>query len=154
MTSRYGRFAVQDEYNSYKALLIPGAYSVFGTFLLRQSFMTLPYELEEAARIDGCSRIGSFLRIILPLSKPILATLGILTFKGTWNSFMGPLVMLNDYKMFPIQVGLSFFQGQVTTQWGRLMAGTTLAMLPVIAVFLLGQKYFIKSMAFAGLGGR
>lgn len=141
-------------YNTYKALILPSAFSVFGTFLLRQYFMTLPYELEEAARIDGCSRIGSFVRIILPLSKPALATLGVLTFKGIWNWFLWPLVMLNDYKAFPIQVGLAFFQGQVTVRWGPLMAGTTLAMLPVLIVFFLGQKHFIQSMALAGLGGR
>lgn len=141
-------------YNSYKALIIPASYSVFGTFVLRQYFMTLPRELEEAARVDGCTRIGSFVRIILPLSKPALATLGVLTFKGQWNEFLGPLIMLNDIKLFPIQVGLSFFQGQASTKWGMLMAGTTLAMLPVLLVFFIGQKYFVKSMALTGLGGR
>lgn len=144
-------------YNSYKALTIPMVVSVFGIFLLRQYFMTLPTELEEAARIDGCSRIGTFIRIILPLSKPALATLAILTFKNTWNWFLWPLIMLNDVKSFPIQVGLSFFKGQaelMNTQWGPLMAGTCLAMIPVILIFLLGQRYFIKSMAVSGLGGR
>lgn len=144
-------------YNSYKALTIPLFISVFGIFLLRQYFMTLPAELEEAARIDGCSRVGTFVRIILPLSKPALATLAILTFKNTWNWFLWPLIMLNEVKTFPIQVGLAFFRGQadlMQTQWGPLMAGTCLAMIPVILIFLLGQRYFIKSMALSGLGGR
>ena len=137
--------------------IFPLFISVFGIFLLRQYFMTLPAELEEAARIDGCSRVGTFVRIILPLSKPALATLAILTFKNTWNWFLWPLIMLNDVKTFPIQVGLSFFRGQadlMQTQWGPLMAGTCLAMIPVILIFLLGQRFFIKSMALSGLGGR
>lgn len=141
-------------YNTHWSLIIPSATTAFGTFLLRQYFMTLPAELEEAARIDGCSRIGSLWRIILPLSKPALATLAILTFKGIWNWFLWPLIMLNDPDLFPIQVGLAFFQGQAETEWGMLMAGTTLAMLPVLLVFFLGQKYFVRGIALSGLGGR
>lgn len=142
--------------NSYLALIIPplfGGTTVFGTFLLRQYFLTIPKELEEAARIDGCSRWTTFTRIILPNSKPALATFAILAFKNEWNAFLWPLVVINDHLKMPIQVGLAFFRSVAETQWGVLLAGTTIALVPMIIVFLLGQKYFVKGLMRSGLGG-
>lgn len=143
--------------NSYLALIIPPMFSgatVFGTFLLRQYFLTIPYELEDAARIDGCSRWMTFLRIIIPNSKPALATFAIIAFKTQWNTFLWPLVAINDYMKMPIQVGLSYFRSAAETQWEVVLAGTTIALLPIILVFLFGQKYFMKGMVQSGFGGK
>lgn len=143
--------------NSYLALIIPpifGGTTVFGTFLLRQYFMTIPYELEEAACIDGCNRWISFTRIVLPNSKPALATFAIIAFKNEWNAFLWPLVAVDDYQKMPIQVGLAYFRSLAETQWGVALAGTTIALVPMIVVFLIGQKYFFKGMVQSGLGGR
>ena len=142
--------------NNYLALIIPPLFkdaNVFNIFFLRQYFMSIPKDLEEAAIIDGCSRFRTFLRIIMPNAKPALATVGILSFNGQWNSFLWPLIVMNDYKKMPIQVGLSYFRG-MTSNWGELLAGTTLALVPIIVVFLIFQKYFIKSVVTTGFGGQ
>jgi multiple sugar transport system permease protein len=140
--------------NSYKALIFPAVFNVFGTFLMRQYFLTLPYELEDAAKIDGCSRFQTFLRIILPLAKPAVAALTIFVFRNEWNSFLWPLIIINDTKRMPIQVGLAFFRGELHTEWEVLLAGANIALIPIILVFLACQKYFIKGVAVSGFGGR
>lgn len=142
--------------NSYAAVILPNMVTVFGTFLLRQYFLTLPYELEDAARIDGCSRFTTFYRIILPLAKPALATLAIFQFKTVWNMFMWPLIVLNDPTKYPIQVGLAYFKGigEAETHWELLLAGANMAILPVIIVFFFGQRYFVRGMALSGMGGK
>lgn len=143
--------------NTYQALIIPPLFRgsmVFGTFLLRQYFLTIPHELEDAARIDGCSRWGTFWRIILPNSKPALATMAIIAFKTEWNTFLWPLVTINDYRKMPIQVGLSYFKSAADTQWEVVLAGTTIALIPIILVFLFGQRYFLKGMVHSGFGGK
>ncbi|MFH1926587.1 MAG: carbohydrate ABC transporter permease [Chloroflexota bacterium] len=143
--------------NSYLALLIPpvfGAGIVFNTFFMRQYFLSFPKELEDAAVIDGCSRLGLFLRIIIPNSKPALATVAIISFKNEWNAFLWPLVVINDYLKMPIQVGLSYFQSNVATSWGTLLAGAMLAILPLVLVFLAFQRYFVSGMLTSGLAGK
>jgi multiple sugar transport system permease protein len=137
--------------DSVGALILPNAATAFGIFFLRQFFRTLPIELEDAARIDGTSRLGVLFKIVLPLSMPALATLGIIQFMWSWNDFLWPLIVINTPDHMPLQVGLSTFQGQHSTEWTLLMAGTVLSQLPMFAVFLLAQRWFVRSIAFTGV---
>jgi len=139
--------------NSYPGLVLPAAVGAFGIFLLRQFFMTLPRELEDAARIDGCSEAGIYWRIILPLSKPALATLGIFTFTAAWNEFLWPLLITSKDSMRTLQLGLQVFQTQYTTSWDLLMAGTVVVTIPVLIIFLAGQRYFTRGIALSGMKG-
>jgi multiple sugar transport system permease protein len=137
--------------DTYAALIVPGLASAFGTFLLRQFFLTIPRELEDAAFIDGCSRFGVLWRIILPLSKPALATLAIFTFMAVFNDFLWALIVTNSQEMQTVQLGLAIFRDRYTTEWDKLMAGSVMATLPVLFVFFLGQQYFIKGITLSGL---
>ena len=139
--------------DTYQALIVPGLFGGFGVFLLRQWFKTLPADLEDAAKIDGCNPFQTYLKIALPLAAPALATLGIFTFITTWNSFMWPLIVTNSDYMRTLPVGLAIFKGSFreTTEWGQLMACAVISVVPVIGVFLLGQKYFIKGIMTGGL---
>lgn len=138
--------------DTYYALIVPFSTSAFGIFLLRQFFIDIPTELEDAARIDGCSRIGILFKIILPLSKPALATLGIFTFMFSWNSFLWPLIVTNSDEMYVIQLGLSVFRDAYGgVQWALLMAATSMATIPVLIVFFFGQKQFIQGITLTGL---
>jgi multiple sugar transport system permease protein len=139
--------------DTYAALIVPGLASAFGTFLLRQFFMTIPRELEEAAFIDGCSRFGVLWRIILPLSRPALATLAIFTFMAVFNEFIWALIVLNTEEMFTVQLGLAIFRDRYATEWGSLMAGSVVATLPILVVFFFAQKYFIQGITLSGLKG-
>ncbi len=139
--------------DTYYALIVPGLASAFGTFLLRQFFLTLPAELEDAARIDGAGRLGVIRHVIIPLSTPALATLGIFTFMGVWNDFMWPLVVLNSEQHYTVQLGLAVFRDQRSTVWNLLMAGTVTATLPILIVFFFAQRYFIRGIALTGLKG-
>ena len=139
--------------NSYTGLILPGAVGAFGIFLLRQFFLTLPRELEDAARIDGCSEFGIYWRIILPLSTPALATLGIFTFTAAWNEFLWPLLITSKDSMKTLQLGLQIFQTQYTTRWDLLMAGTVIITIPVLILFLAGQRYFTRGIAMSGIKG-
>lgn len=139
--------------DTYQALIVPRLVSAFGIFLLRQYYFTIPTELDEAALIDGCSRLGVWWRIILPLSQPALAALAIFAFLFAWNDFLWPLVVTNDPEMRTIQLGLAMFQGRYGTQWTYLMAGTVTATIPGILVFLLGQRRFIEGITLTGLKG-
>jgi ABC-type glycerol-3-phosphate transport system permease component len=138
--------------DTYQALIIPGLFGGFGIFLMRQWFKTLPAELEDAAKIDGCNPFQTFVKIALPLALPAVATLGIFTFISTWNSFMWPLIVTNSDSMRTLPVGLAIFKGSFreTTEWGQLMACAVISVIPVIGVFLLGQKYFIKGIMMGG----
>ena len=135
------------------ALFIPNLFSAFGTFLMRQFFLSLPEELEEAAIIDGCSRYQIFWRIMLPLVKPGLVTLSIFTFKFAWNDFMWPLIVNISPKNMILGPALSTLQGQYTSQYPMQMAGAVLAVIPVIAVFFIFQKQFIEGVAQSGIKG-
>ena len=139
--------------NTYPGLILPAAVGAFGIFLLRQFFMTLPRELEDAARIDGCSEAGIYWRIILPLSAPALATLGIFTFTAAWNEFLWPLLITSKDSMRTLQLGLQVFQSQYTTSWDLLMAGTVVVTIPVLIIFLAGQRYFTRGIAMSGIKG-
>ena len=141
-------------YNTYLALIVPGLFSVFSTFLLRQYFRGLPMDLDEAARMDGASSLRIWWQIILPLSGPVLAALAIFTFQGTWNEFLWPLIVTGTQEMQTIPVGLSYFNGQYKTAWGLLMAGSVISLLPVLIIYVLAQNWFVKGIALSGLGGR
>lgn len=135
------------------SLILPNLASGFGIFLMRQFFRTLPVELEEAARIDGCSRIATLFRVVLPLSGPALATLAVITFLYTWNDFLWPLVAIQSESKMTLPLGLSSFQGAHQTSWTLLMAGNVMAVLPMLVAFLLAQKQFVRSIASAGVKG-
>lgn len=137
--------------DSYYALIVPRLADVFGIILLRQYFVTIPTELEEAARIDGCSRAGTFFRVIVPLSTPAFATLGIFSFLFAWNDFLWPLLVTNNDDMRTIQLGLASFVGRYGTSWNYLMAGTLTATLPSIIVFLFFQRALVRGIASTGL---
>jgi multiple sugar transport system permease protein len=125
--------------NSLGALILPNLVTPFGIFLLRQFFRTLPIELEEAARIDGCSRLGVLCRVVLPLSMPALATLGIVTFLWTWNDFLWPLIVITSTDHSTVQLGLASFQGAQTKD--ALMAGNVMALAPMLLVFIFAQRW-------------
>jgi multiple sugar transport system permease protein len=140
--------------DSYQALILPAAFSAFGTFLLRQYFLTIPRELEDAAVVDGANHFQIYARIILPLSGPALSALAIFTFLFNWNSFLYPLVVTNSTRMSTLTVGLNTLQGQYNTAWTLLMAGSVIALIPVLTVFIFAQRYFIKGITLTGIGGR
>jgi multiple sugar transport system permease protein len=141
-------------FDTYLALIVPAGASAFGVFLLRQFFLTIPVELEEAARLDGCGSMGIFRHVILPLAKPALATLGIFTFMSTWNAFEGPLIFTDSLEMRTLPIGITIFQGHYNIQYGLMMAAATLAALPILLAFLLFQKHIIKGISLTGLAGR
>ena len=139
--------------NTIGALIAPNLVTPFGIFLLRQFFRTIPVELEEAARMDGCSRLGVLLRIVIPLSTPALATLAIVTFLWTWNDFLWPLIAVTSPQASTVQLGLASFQGAHQTNWTLLMAGNVMALAPMLIVFIVAQRYFVQSLASTGLKG-
>lgn len=139
--------------DTYQGLIVPCLFSAYGTFLLRQFFMSIPSELEDAAKIDGCSYWRIFWNIILPLSKPALATLGIFVFMWSWNNFLWPLLITNTLEMKTLPLGLAYFLGQYTIYWNLLMAGTTIALAPVLVVFFFAQRYFVEGITLTGLKG-
>jgi len=137
--------------DTYHALIVPGLASAFGTFLLRQFFLTIPKELEDAAYIDGASKLIVLWRIIVPLAKPALATLAIFTFMGVFNDFIWALIVLNSEEMYTVQLGLAIFRDRYVTDWDLLMAGSVTAVFPILIVFFVAQKYFIKGITLSGL---
>lgn len=139
--------------NTLWAVILPDLSMVFGVFLLRQFMRTVPTELVEAATIDGASDFTIYARIMLPLAKPGLATLGILTFMATWNSFLWPLIALQRSELFTLTVGLKTLQDKNLVQYGLLMSGATVAAVPMVAVFLMFQRYFVKGLTLGGLKG-
>lgn len=139
--------------NTLTAAIIPWLTSAFGIFLMRQFFLALPVELEDAARLDGCNRLQVFRRIVLPLAKPALATLAVFTLLGSWNDLIWPLIAISDESWYTIQLGLANFQGTRRTQWQLLMAGNVVATLPLLIGFVLAQRQFVQTMTFSGLKG-
>jgi multiple sugar transport system permease protein len=135
------------------AVIVPGAAGAFGVFFLRQFFLSMPHELEEAALIDGASRLQIFLRIILPLSKAPLATLAVLSFLTNWNDFLWPIYVLFSPKSLTLPPGLSILQNAYTTDYAVIMAGGVVAAIPVLIVFILAQKYVIQGVSRSGLKG-
>jgi multiple sugar transport system permease protein len=139
--------------NTYQGLILPGIFSAFGTFMLRQAFMTIPTEYEEAAYMDGASPLTIFLKIILPLSKPALATLSVFAFMGSWNSFMWPLFIVREETLMTLPVGLATLQGRWLTEWNLVMAGAVITVLPMLLLYLFAQKYLVQGYVMSGLKG-
>lgn len=139
--------------DTYKALILPGIFSAYGTFMLRQFFLTLPKDLEDAAKIDGCSYVRIFWHIILPLSKPALATLTTFTFMGSWMTLMWPLIVVNTHTKYTLPVGLAYFQGVHGTDWTLLMAASMMMILPILIVFLFNQRFFVEGIKLTGIKG-
>ena len=139
--------------NTFPALILPGLFGGFGVFLMRQYFLSLPKDLEEAAKIDGCNIFQTFFKIGLPLALPAVVTLTIFTFVTTWNSFMWPLIVTNSESMRTLPVGLAIYKGSFRelTLWGNLLACSVICTVPVIGVFLLGKKYFISDILQGGV---
>ena len=130
-----------------RALYIPGAASAFGIFLIRQFVATsIPKDLVEAARMDGCSELGIYARIVLPLLKPALGTLGLITFIASWNNFIGPLVVMRSPEMYTLPLALRSLQSPVNTEWGALMTGSAIATLPLVVLFVLSSRQLIAGL--------
>lgn len=139
--------------NTHLAIIILQAFSAFGVFMMKQFYEGVPTELCEAARIDGMTEYGIYARIMLPLAKPALSTLTIFTFVNTWNDFLGPYIYLTRDELKTIQLGLRSFIGQYSSEYGLIMAGSVVTMIPVLVVFLSLQKYFVEGVASSGLKG-
>jgi multiple sugar transport system permease protein len=141
----------------YVALIIPplvNGQNIFNIFFMRQYFLSIPKDLDDAAIIDGCSRFKVFSSILMPNAKPALATIAIFSFTSKWNEFLWPMIVMNSYEKMPIQVGLSYLKVAASTNRGELLAGSVIAIIPTIIVFLSFQKYFIKTVVNTGLGGQ
>lgn len=141
-------------FDTYWALIVPSVFSVFSTFLLRQYYRGLPLDYDEAARMDGASSLRIWWQIIMPLSAPVLATLAIFTFQAVWNEFLWPLVVTRSAEMRTIPIGLNALVGQFSTDWSPLMAGSVIALLPVLIIYLFAQNLFVRGISLSGLGGR
>lgn len=139
--------------DTYTGLILPNVFAALGVFLLRQFFMTIPKEYEDAAKIDGASRFYIYLHVILPLSIPALVTLAVLTFVFQWNNLMWPLIIVSKDAMKTLTLGLASFQGMYSTNWSLLMAAAMMGIIPSIAIFVLGQKYLIKGITLSGIKG-
>jgi multiple sugar transport system permease protein len=139
--------------NSWGGVILPGLAGVFGVFFLRQFFEGIPKELEEAASIDGANRFQIFYMVVLPLAKPALATLGILTFLGSWNDFLWPLLVLRDPKLQTLPPGLRTLQGAYSSEYGLMLAGAVIVAVPVLIIYIILQRYIVQSVAATGLKG-
>ncbi|MBV1852910.1 carbohydrate ABC transporter permease [Catellatospora tritici] len=139
--------------DTFWSLILLQAFGAFGVFLMRQYYLTIPDELCEAARVDGLNEYGIWARVILPLSKPALASLALLTFVNTWNDYMGPFIYLTSNDLWTIQLGLRSFVGQFDADYAMIMTGSVLSVLPIMVIFLLGQRYFIQGIATSGMKG-
>lgn len=138
-------------YDTFPGLIVPGLFGAFSVFIMRQFFLTIPGELEDAARIDGANHWQIYWRVMLPLSGPALATLGTFTFMSFWNSFLYPLVITRSEEMRTLPVGLSVFRNTFTTEWTLLTAGLVMSLIPVVIAFLLGQRYFVRGITMTGI---
>jgi multiple sugar transport system permease protein len=139
--------------NTYFAIIIPGMASIFGIFLIRQFAMSIPDSLIDAARIDGANDLSIYINVILPLCKPILVTLGIFTFMGTWNDFLWPLIVMTDSSMYTMPVALANLMGEHQQDTELMMAGSVITIIPVLLVFLVLQKYYIKGIMMGSVKG-
>lgn len=153
MIPTYLMFAKAGLTDNHLALILPAFFSAFGVFLLRQFFMSLPRELEEAAEIDGCNPFMTYWRIMLPLVVPAMLTLGVFTLMNTWNNYMGPLIYLSSPEKYTMTLGIAYFKGVYTTQWNLVMAGSIVSVMPILIAYLCAQKYFIEGIAFSGVKG-
>lgn len=138
---------------THTGLILPAITSAYATFLMRQFFLSFPDELEDAAKLDGCNPFQFYLHVLLPNAKPILATQFLLTFQWAWNDFLWPLIMLRKEEVRTLQVGLSYLSQRYYTDWGHLMAGAVITLIPIVVLFLVTQKFFIQSIKLTGLKG-
>lgn len=136
-------------------LIVPAFFGggAFNVFLMRQFFMTVPLELDDAAKIDGCGVLGIFWRILVPLSRPVIGVVAIFQFLYRWNDFMGPLIYLNTTRRYTLALGLQLFRGQYNTEWELLMAASVICMLPVLVIYFVAQRYFVQGIVFTGIKG-
>jgi len=141
-------------HNTYQGLIAPFVSSVFSTFLLRQFFLTIPVDLEEAAVLDGAGHFTIYARIIMPLARPAVAALVIFAFLNSWNNFLWPLVVVDSESLKTLPLGIAEFEGQFTVQWNLLMAGASLSLVPVLIVYLIAQRWIVQGIALTGQGGR
>ncbi len=141
-------------YDTYPALIVPFISSAFSTFLLRQQMRSIPIDLDEAARLDGAGSLRVWWHVALPLVAPALAALATLTFLAQWNSFLWPLMVTNSLEMRTVPVGLQTFQGRNNTQWHLLMAAAVIALLPVLVIYLVAQKWIVEAVSLSGGGGK
>lgn len=139
--------------NTHMALILLQAFSAFGVFMMKQFYQGIPDELCEAGRIDGMSEYAIWAKIMLPLSKPAISTLIIFTFVGTWNDFLGPMIYLTKTELKTIQIGLRMFITQYSTEYGLIMAGSVVTLIPVLIIFLIMQKNFVQGISVSGLKG-
>lgn len=139
--------------NTRLGIILPHTISGFGVFLMRQFIKTLPSSLEDAALMDGCSRFGVYWRIVVPMMKPALVTLAVITFITVWNSFLWPLVLARDAELYNLPVALGYFQGQVSTLWAPLMAAAAMTLIPMVILFVTMQKYYVRGFTLGGLKG-
>ena len=153
MIPTYLMFAKVGLVDNHIVLILPAFFSAFGVFLLRQFFMSLPKELEEAAEIDGCNPFTTYYRIMLPLIVPAMLTLGVFTLMNTWNDYMGPLIYLTTPEKYTMTLGIAYFKGVYTAQWNLVMAGSVLSVIPILVAYLCAQKYFVEGIAFSGVKG-
>jgi multiple sugar transport system permease protein len=141
--------------DSYQALILPTAFSAFSAFMLRQFFLTVPMELDEAARVDGAGVLRTFFSVMLPLAKPTIAVVSVFTFIGYWNAFLWPLIVVNDVSSLgTVPLGLQQFFGQQGSQWHLVMAASVISMLPMILLVIALQKHLVKGIVTSGFGGR
>ncbi len=139
--------------NTFPGVILPGLAGVFGVFFLRQFFITIPKEIEEAAYIDGASTLQTFYKIVLPLTKPALATLGVITFLASWNDFLWPLLVLKDRDLQTLPIGLRSLQGAYTSEYGLMMAGAVIAAIPVLVIYVALQRFIVASVVSSGVKG-
>ncbi|WEV53161.1 carbohydrate ABC transporter permease [Bifidobacterium sp. ESL0704] len=135
------------------SIILLQAFGAFGVFMMKQFYDTIPEDLSEAARLDGLSEFGIYWKIVLPLSGPSIAALAIITFTNTWNDYMGPLIYLRSQSLYTIQLGLKLFISQYNADYAMIMTGSVISVLPIIIVFLIGQKQFIQGIATSGMKG-
>lgn len=139
--------------NTHLSIILLQSFTAFGVFLLRQFYLSIPDELLEAARIDGLSEYGIYARIVLPLSKPSMATLTIFSFVTVWNDFMGPMIYFDSTKLKTIQLGIRLFVGQYSAHYEYIMAASVIALVPVFVLYLAFQRFFVQGIATSGLKG-
>lgn len=136
--------------NSYQGMIVPAMINATFIFMMRQFFINFPKELEEAAEMDGLSKLGTFFKIVLPLARPALAAQAIFVFMGSWNDFMRPLIVMTDIEMFTLPLGLNTFKGQYVSYWNYIMAASMVFTLPVLLIYAFFNRYFIKGISFTG----
>ena len=139
--------------NTHLALIIPGMFMAYSTFMLRQFYVTIPDSLLEAARMDGAGYLRTFLQIMFPLTKPAYASMAIILSVWSWNNLMEPLIYLNSADKFPVILGMGVFKEEMLTEWSLLFAASVVALLPLMAIYILGQKFFVKGLATSGIKG-